>query len=183
MRIMQQIQGRVIQLIIILVYIAIFGLLLSGKVVAKTDSLLSPVELPILYKVPGNVGMECKAYIKGRKFSYTRRARRITVECLDLMDDSHRIYKSKSGKIDLRFKLETRYLVYVSKEGYQTKLLAFSTMGVEPTATYQFDFDLTLEKSGKASYNENTPSIYVVYNPMHRLFLYRRFLSRSVSNR
>ena len=150
---------------------------------AETDTLTNPIDPKAYFEDAGKLRLHCKSYIKSHRPSYTHRARKVTVECVNLADNSSVIYVSRSGKLSIEFKLDARYLVYVSKEGYETKMLAFSTKGADPTHVYQFDFDLLLEKSGKAKYDEYTPSIYIVYNKSHRLFLYKRFLFRASTDR
>lgn len=150
---------------------------------AESDSLSAPIEVRPLLKAKGKLKLNCKAYIKNIKPSYTRRARKVTVECINLIDNSHTVYNSRSGTIKMEFKLDTRYLVYISKENYETKMLAFSTKGANPIAQYEFDFDLQLEKSDRATYDEFTPAIFIVYNQRQKLFLYKRFYNKSASNR
>ena len=167
------------QITILVISYAILWLISTFSAVASSDSLSISPEPSKFYKNPGKLLLDCKTYVKGHKPNYTHRARHITIECVNLTDKKTIVHISKSGKATLSFKLDTRYLVYVSKEGYETKVLAFSTKGANPTAVYEFDFDLMLEKVGIAKYNERTPSIYIIYNRMHRLFLYRRYLFRA----
>ena len=173
----------VVWIAVLLFYSALFGLLLTSNTIANTDSLSMPIETRGLYKARGKLVLDCKTYIKRYKPRYTHRARQITIQCINLSTDSRKTYESKSGKLDLVFAIDTRYLVYVSKDGYETKMLAFSTKGADPTETYKFDFDLLLEKSGKATYDEFTPSTYIVYNRLQRMFFYKRFLFRASLNR
>ncbi|MBL4658185.1 MAG: hypothetical protein JKX73_09310 [Flavobacteriales bacterium] len=160
-----------------------WALLTNCAKAAGADSLAAPIDVKPMFKAHGKLRLSFKTFVKNIKPSYTRRARRVTIECLDLSDNSHTIYDSKNGIVTLEFKFDARYLVYISKKGYETKMLAFSTKGANPIEQYQFEFDLQLEKPKNATYDEFTPSIYIVYNRTHSLFLYKRFYNKSVSNR
>ena len=119
-----------------------------------------------------------KTYIKSGKQHYTDKAVDVTVEIYKLSDKETEGLSSKNGKFKDNLELEARYLIYISKAGYETKMIAFSTYGVVKGQNHTLYFDVLLEKEGKAHYDLTSPLYYVTYNSKRNLFIYQKYRKR-----
>lgn len=116
-----------------------------------------------------------KTYVKSGKQHYTDKADHVNVEIYKISDKKTQDFSSKNGKFKDCLELEARYLIYISKAGYETKVIAFSTYGVVNGDEHSFSFDILLEKEGRAHYDLTAPTYYVTYNSKQDKFIYQRY--------
>ena len=77
---------------------------------------------------------------------------------------------AKFGRYKLELDLNERYIIYLSKKGYETKSFEFYTVGADPDCKYIFFADITLIKEGEADYDGEFPVAYVEYDELNNGF-------------
>ncbi len=176
-------RNRIAQIIIYIFLLTIYttlSILFSYKYGKSEDGseVARKAKTTALTLSKGVLVISWKTYVKSSKQHYTDKANDVNVEIYKISDKETEDISSKNGKFKDCLELEARYLIYISKAGYETKIIAFSTYGVVKGRQHTFSFDILLEREGRAHYDLTAPLYYVTYNSEKDRFIYQRYSKR-----
>jgi len=92
------------------------------------------------------VTLKLKVYLES-KHAYADMADRLTVRVDEMIDRTVVEYDKKSGRFSLNLKMDKHYVLYFTQDGYETKSMIFSTVGVDRSSKYVFRADIMLKRS------------------------------------
>ena len=102
--------------------------------------------------------LKLKVYLDS-KHPYSDMTDNFNLRVDEIIDRSITESTIKSGRISMELKLNKHYIIYLSRNGYETKSLVFSTVGARIASKNIFHADVILRRIGDEEYNEKNQTV------------------------
>ncbi|MFH1321154.1 MAG: hypothetical protein ABII90_10935 [Bacteroidota bacterium] len=124
-------------------------------------------------KSKGNIILKGKTYVRISYPYDIDYAYNVIVTIVNIEENKTTDFTKKYGRFRKELEPDQKYMIYISKEGYETKSFEVSTAGAVPEYKYLLNFDIILKKKEIADYNSKFPVLCVNYNGQYNYFVYK----------
>ncbi|PCH65381.1 MAG: hypothetical protein COC01_09760 [Bacteroidetes bacterium] len=119
----------------------------------------------------GLILLLCKIYTEDVKLHYSDKATGVTVKVEIINEKESNIYAVRSnGRFTTELELNKKYMISISKKGFETKCFKISTKKVFTNDRQYLAFNILLKKEKAANYDRKHPVASIEYNDVSNNF-------------